>query len=159
MITSSRQARQMLGRLAGLKSARKQRGLGWPNLKRASAMRSLTCRFRRCADQTRLSATERDEEWRSLMALGVERASALDMLGWMKRYEPREKPVRLDLDAALARARFQAERIASEPAAEPREETWRELMNPERRLIRGIKPVDLRRRGMTLTQARRIGLI
>jgi hypothetical protein len=89
----------MLERLAGLRSARKQRALGWPNLKRAAAMRRLRCKFRRCADETPLSATERSEAWRRLMALGVESASALDMLGWMKRFQRREEPNRLNLDA------------------------------------------------------------
>jgi hypothetical protein len=82
----------MLGRLAGLRRANKQRALGWPNLQKAIAMRRLHCKFRRWADETALSVVEREEAWRRLMALGVERASAVDMLGWMRRFQPREEP-------------------------------------------------------------------
>jgi hypothetical protein len=104
-ITSSRQARQMLGRLAGLKSARKQRKLGWPNLKKAT------------------EARRRNAEWR--------------------------------------RFRREFESRAAEQGVPPaeREELWRELLRPEPRSIMGIKPVDLRMRGMTLIEARRRGLL
>jgi hypothetical protein len=142
MITSSRQARQMLGRLAGLKSARKQRQLDWPNLRRATAMRRLRCRFRRCAEDAWLSPNERGESWRRLMALGVERASALDMLVWMKRCQPREEPGRLDLHA-LARARFQLELTNS--ARQQKAET------KGSGCLRGMTLADARRRGLIRT--------
>ena len=63
-ITSSQQARQMLGRLAGLRSARKQWALGWPNLQKAIAMHRLRCQFKRWADQDGLSHLEREIAWR-----------------------------------------------------------------------------------------------
>jgi hypothetical protein len=137
-ITSSRQARQMLGRLAGLKSARKQRALGWPNLQKAIAMRRLRCKSRRCADQTVLSVVERDEAWLRLKALGVERASALDRLEWMMRFQRRKAPDRLNLHA-LACALI------------------RERSNCRPRLDQNKPSSGLR--GMTLMQARRAGLM
>jgi hypothetical protein len=60
-ITSPRQARQMLGRLAGLRTARKQRALGWPNLQKAIAMRRLPCQFK--VGRTRKDCLTRNANW------------------------------------------------------------------------------------------------
>ena len=60
----------MLGRLAGLRSAKKQRRLGWPNLKLATAMRKLRASWRRArkefdrlGDLMGWNEEEREREW------------------------------------------------------------------------------------------------
>jgi len=151
-ITSSRQARQMLGRLAGLRSARKQRAKGWPNLRRATAMRRLRCRFRRCAAEAGLSAADFLAAWRAVMLMGPERALGLDMTGWMKRreFEPSRPPQPADWRQLLwARA---SERLRNEA----------EIIRHDARIVMqqpdaAIAPLGLR--GMSLRQARRRGLV
>jgi hypothetical protein len=69
-IRSRKRALQMLGRLAGLRSAKKQRRLGWPNLKKATAARRryadrrrLWREFQRLADIHGLTPEVREEIW------------------------------------------------------------------------------------------------
>jgi protein tyrosine/serine phosphatase len=63
-------------------------------------------------------------------------------------------------NAERRRPRREFERRAAEQALShaERENRWRELIRPEPSSVRGIKPVDLRARGMPLLQARRAGL-
>lgn len=120
-IVTRKQGQRMLSRLAGLRSVQKQRAAGWPNLKRATAMHQLRCRFRRCAAELGFSAADREDAWYALALMGPERALRLDMAGWMEKreFEQRWPPDWVYQQQAQARQHLReiAERMRQERLA------------------------------------------
>jgi hypothetical protein len=85
---------------------------------------------------------------------GLKSASHQRSLGWPNLKKATEARRR---NAKQCRFRREFERRADEQrlSIDERAEMWREIMRPEHQLIRGMKPVHLGMRGMTLIEARR----
>jgi hypothetical protein len=75
----------MMARHGGLRSVEQQRALGWPNLKRATGMYQLRCRFRRHATGAGLSVAACQSAWDELMHMGLQTALEIDMAVWMEK--------------------------------------------------------------------------
>jgi hypothetical protein len=110
-ILTSKQGRQMIARRRGLWAAQRNRALGWPNLVKGRALRSLYCRFRRCAKAARLSWYEADGALNVLSRMPLDKALAISdeaMLAWMERRKSTALRLPVDPYARLRELRQRA---------------------------------------------------